>query len=129
MNLSKEDLIAIAGIIDTKLEPIHDDIRDLKEDVSELKEDVSGLKKDVSGLKEDVSGLQKDNKSLKHNLLSVRLNQENTIIPRLNTIESCYSDTHHRYIEGIDQIEQLQQDVDILKRTVALHSQKLSALA
>ena len=129
MNLSKEDFIAIAGIFDTKLEPIHDDIRELKQDMVLVKKDVVALKQDVAVLKQDMVSVKKDVAALKQDMVLVKLNQETIILPRLGTIESCYLDTYHRYANGIQQIDQLQQDVDILKDTVAQHSKKLESIA
>ncbi|MBP3701042.1 MAG: hypothetical protein J6I64_04075 [Lachnospiraceae bacterium] len=143
MNLSKEDFIAIAGIFDTKLEPIHDDIRELKQDmvlvkkdvaalkqdVAVLKQDMVSVKKDVAVLKQDMVSVKKDVAALKQDMVLVKLNQETIILPRLGTIESCYLDTYHRYTNGIQQIDQLQQDVDILKDTVVQHSKKLESIA
>ena len=129
MNLSKEDFIAIAGIFDTKLEPIHDDIRELKQDMVLVKKDVAALKQDVAVLKQDMVSVKKDVAALKQDMVLVKLNQETLILPRLGTIESCYLDTYHRYTNGIQQIDQLQQDVDILKDTVVQHSKKLESIA
>ena len=53
---------------------------------------------------------------------------ENNVIPRLNTIESCYSDTYHRYQDYTDQMDASFQDIDLLKKVVTEHSQKLQAI-
>lgn len=55
----------------------------------------------------------------------VELLLENDVMPRLQNIESCYTDTYRRYVVGIEQIEAIQADVDILKRVVSEHSKKL----
>lgn len=51
--LSREDLQAIAVLLDQQLTPMRQDIAGLKEDVSGLKEDVSRLKEDVAELREE----------------------------------------------------------------------------
>ncbi len=48
----------------------------------------------------------------------IELTQENRIIPRLNTIEECYTSTYERYAEGAGQLDNLQRDVEILKLAV-----------
>lgn len=53
---------------------------------------------------------------------------ENNIIPRLGTIESCYTDTYHRYREYTNQIEFMIRDLEILKKVVTEHSEKLQRL-
>ncbi len=46
---------------------------------------------------------------------------ENNIIPRLNTLESCYLDTFHRYQEEADHVQETREDVALLKKVVAEH--------
>lgn len=143
MHLTKEDLKAFAEILDISLEPIRQDIRELKQDVSVLKQemivvkqditnmkqDIVNMKQDIANMKQDISSLKQETYTLRTDLTQVRLNQEVTVLPRLSTIESCYLDTYRRYVGGIAQLDQLQQDVDILKSTVAIHSQKLESIA
>ena len=54
---------------------------------------------------------------------------ENNVIPRLNTIESCYTSTFDRYKDSVDDYESLKQDIVIIKKVVAEHSEKLQRLA
>ena len=54
---------------------------------------------------------------------------ENNVIPRLNTIESCYTSTFDRYKDSVDDYESLKQDIAIIKKVVAEHTQKLQRLA
>lgn len=147
MILTNEDLLAISQVVDTRLDirlkPIEQDIKELKSDVAVLKEDVAVLKEDVTVLKENVAVLNKDVVALKENvtvlngkvqeletgLHSVRLFQENVILPRLNTIESCYTDTYRRYQKDCDKMETAFQDIDLLKRVAIDHSEKLQKLA
>ena len=54
---------------------------------------------------------------------------ENNVIPRLNTIESCYTSTFDRYKDSVDDYESMKQDIAIIKKVVAEHSEKLQKLA
>ena len=54
---------------------------------------------------------------------------ENNVIPRLNTIESCYTSTFDRYKDSVDEYESMKQDIAIIKKVVAEHSEKLQKLA
>lgn len=54
---------------------------------------------------------------------------ENNVIPRLNTIESCYTSTYDRYKDSIDDYEAIKQDISIIKKVVAEHSERLQKLA
>ncbi len=54
---------------------------------------------------------------------------ENNVIPRLNTIESCYTDTYNRYKDYADKMEAAFADIELLKKVVSEHSEKLQKLA
>lgn len=66
--------------------------------------------------------MQKDIKDMKITL-------EQDVLPRLQNIEACYTSTYRRYQNGINQIEAMQADIDILKKVVAEHSEKLNKTA
>ncbi len=140
MTLTNEDLLAISQVVDTRLEkrlkPIEKDIKELKDDVADLKVDiivlndkVQSLDDKVQSLDDKVQSLDDKVQSLEAGLHNVRLFQENIILPRLNTIESCYTDTYHRYQRDCDRMETVFDDVDLLKKVVAEHSEKLQKLA
>ena len=58
-------------------------------------------------------------------LKRIELTQENDILPRLQNIESCYTPTYRRYASGIEEMEALKADMEIVKKVVAEHSEKL----
>lgn len=119
MALTSEDLLAISEIMDTKLKT---ELQPLKNDMQELKSDVEVLKDDMQDMKDDMQGM-------KDELHLMKLYQENMIMPRLNTIESCYTDTYHRYQNDADKMEDALEDIDLLKKVVAEHSEQLQKLA
>lgn len=82
-----ELLLAISDMMDKKIEPIKNDVRDTK------------------------------------------LFLENDILPRLQNIETCYTSTYRRYASGIEEMEALKADMEIVKKVVAEHSEKLQKLA
>lgn len=154
MILTNEDLLAISQVVDRRLEiklkPMEKDISTLNEKVDALDVKVDSLDKKVDSLEKKVNSLdekvdsleEKVNSldegfhilnervdSLETGLHNVRLFQENIILPRLNTIESCYLDTFKRYQKNADKMEIVYDDVDLLKKVVAEHSEKLQKLA
>lgn len=54
---------------------------------------------------------------------------ENNVVPRLNTIESCYTDTYNRYRDYADKIQAAFEDIEILKKVVSEHSEKLQKIS
>ena len=57
------------------------------------------------------------------------MTQENVILPRLNTIEACYTSTYDRYKDSVEDYDSMKQDITVLKKIVTEHSEKLQKLA
>lgn len=66
---------------------------------------------------------------LKDEVRQIKLFQEGAIMPRLQNIESCYTDTYKRYQSGIEQIEAMQADIGIMKSVIRAHSDSLQERA
>lgn len=73
--------------------------------------------------------LDKKLKPVNDRLKKIELTQENDILPRLQNIEACYTSTFKRYQTGIEQIEAMQADIDVMKSVIREHSEKLQKLA
>ena len=123
-------------VVEEDLQGIKEEIRVVKEDLRVVKEDLQGLKEEVQGVKEDVQNIKEDVQGIKSRLQSVecevqkiKLFQENKIMPRLNTIESCYGDTYDRYRSYVEKMDAAFIDIEILKKVVSEHSRKLQKLA
>ncbi len=147
MTLTAEDLLAISQMmeemldrkLDARLKPIEHELKVLKAEVKDLKGEVKGLKAEVDGLKAEVDGLKAEVKglkaevdglkaevdTLKTEIHQIKLFQENIIMPRLNDIEACYTSTYQRYKDHADRMEQTYEDVALLKKVVASHSEML----
>lgn len=108
--------------LDTRLKPIESDIREMKAEMQDMKTDIQGMKAEMQDMKTDIQNV----KTEVHNL---KLFQENVILPRLNTIEKCYTDTYERYRSSADKMEEGLTDIDLLKKVVSKHSKQLQGLA
>lgn len=112
MTLTAEDLLAISQMmeemldrkLDARLKPIEHELKVLKAEVKDLKAEVDTLKTEIH---------------------QIKLFQENIIMPRLNDIEACYTSTYQRYKDHADRMEQTYEDVALLKKVVASHSEML----
>lgn len=54
---------------------------------------------------------------------------ENNVIPRLNTIELCYTDTYNRYKDYAEKMDAVFTDIELLKKIVSDHSEKLQKIS
>ena len=73
--------------------------------------------------------IKEDIQDIKNRIKKLELTQENTIVPQLNTIESCYTSTYDRYKDNVDTYESMKQDISILKKVVTEHSEKLQKIS
>ena len=79
-------------------------------------------------LDSELKPIKNDIHSIKNDMHNIKMFQENVILPRLNTIESCYTDTYNRYKNYADKIEAVFADVELLKKVVSEHSEKLQKI-
>lgn len=107
-----ELLLAIADIMDKKLDarlkPIEEDIQCMKTDIKHMQDDILHIQSDV-----------------RH----IELVQENAVLPRLSTIESCYTTTYSHYKTYADKMAAAFVDIDLLKKVVAEHSEILQKIS
>lgn len=70
--LTEDDVKIIRKLVQESVEPLRQDIQEIKKDVAELKNDITGLKKEVAELKNDMTGLKKEVATLKDDVRSIR---------------------------------------------------------
>ena len=142
MTLTNEDLLALSHMMDIKLQPIEkhlvrieDRLTRVETKMDDLETKVDNLEIKVNNLETRVSKLELDAKSLhselaliKRDLKQVRVCQETKLIPRLSNIEACYLDTSIRYQESADKVDVVCEDVQLLKKVVGEHSEKLKKI-
>ena len=96
----------------------------LEERFDGLEERFNGLEERFDGLEERFDGLEERFDGLDDRVKNIEVTLENDVVPRLSHIEQCYVDTYERYQSGIDKLEEMQRDIDIIKITVTGHSEK-----
>ena len=66
---------------------------------------------------------------VRNEVRNVKLFQENVLLPRLNTIEACYTSTYDRYKKYADRMEANFDDTELLKKVVTEHSEKFQKIS
>ena len=144
-----ELLLAISNMLDSKLkselQPFKNELtRELQTIRSELAGELQYIRSELAGELQDIRSelagelqdirselqtLKNDQQSLRAEVHSIKLYQENIILPRLATIEACYIDTYKRYKDYTDKMDATFEDIALLKQVVAEHSEKIQKLA
>ena len=152
---NNELLLEISNMMDVKIGTLHQTVRDemkemenslhgeitglkkemrseisgMKSEISGMQNEISGIKNEISGIKNEISGMKSEMSGMKADIRALKMQNENDIIPRLQNIESCYLDTSKRFYMELGQMEDLKQDVDVLKKVVAEHSEQLRKIS
>lgn len=66
---------------------------------------------------------------IENRLTRIELTLENNILPRLQNIESFYTSTYERYKNYADKIDAVFEDIELLKKVVSEHSEKLQKIS
>lgn len=109
-----ELLVEIEKLLDRKLEEKLDQQLEVKLD-AKFKEELGPIRQDIQELKTAV-----------HHT-NMRLDVD--VVPRLQTIESCYLDTYERYKDGAEDIENLKGDMELVKGILQEHSRELQRMS
>ncbi|MCI9421093.1 hypothetical protein [Sporofaciens musculi] len=105
MALTNEDLLAISQLLDVKLDaklkPMENDIKSIKDEQTRIKDEQTRI-----------------------NLII-----ENDILHDINILVENYVPAAKRYQDATSQIEAMQADMDIMKKVISDHSEKLKKIS
>ncbi len=124
-----ELLLAISGIMDKKLIPIENRLDAMQDEIHIMQGEIRDMQGEIRNMQGEIYSIQGEIRDIQGEIHNIRLFQENVILPRLNTIESCYMDTYERYKSYADKIESVFADTELLKKVVSEHSEKLQKIS
>ena len=131
-----ELVLSISELLDKKLKPIDSKFEKIEAKLEQIE---TRLEKVETRLEEIETRLEKVETKLEE--LETRLEEletrvkklellhENDVLPRVSTIEECYISTYERYKENVEHIEAMRTDIDIIKRVLLEHSEKLKKIS
>lgn len=114
MALTKEDLLAISQVLDSKLTPIHSQLESIDGRLTNVEGRLDHVEDGLTHVGERLD-------SVEGRLTKIELIQENEMLPRLQNIESCYLSTFDRYQEHVSGYKTMESDIELLKKVVAAH--------
>jgi hypothetical protein len=79
--------------------------------------------------KEELGPIRQDIQELKTAVHHTNMRLDVDVVPRLQTIESCYLDTYERYKDGAEDIENLKGDMELVKGILQEHSRELQRMS
>lgn len=103
----------------------------LRAEIAETRDSLqSSLRTEIAETREALHAeIAETRDSLQSQLTQINLTLEQNVVPRLNTIESCYVSTYERYSQGINQLESIQSDILVMKDVIMKHSTQLAKIS
>ena len=117
-----ELVLSISELLDKKLKPIDSKFEKIEAKLEQIE---TRLEKVETRLEELETRLEE----LETRVKKLELLHENDVLPRVSTIEECYISTYERYKENVEHIEAMRSDIDIIKRVLLEHSEKLKKIS
>ena len=128
-----ELLLAISEMISKKLKselaPLKSELQETKQELHQLKHMVLPQLDTIKSELAELAPLKSELQETKQELHQIKLYQENIILPRLDTIESCYTDTYKRYKNYADKMDAFFDDIAVMKKVIQEHSEALQKIS
>ena len=126
--LSNKTITYLLGEISGMLENMQNSLR------AEIAETREALHTEIAETRDSLQSslraeIAETRDSLQSQLTQINLTLEQNVVPRLNTIESCYVSTYERYSQGINQLESIQSDILVMKDVIMKHSTQLAKIS
>ena len=104
MALTKEDLQAIAGLIQPLKDDMNimkNDIKTLRNDIDVIKKDIDVMKNDIDGMKNDIDGMKNDIKNLDKRVTSLEVHLENITDKNIRIIAEGHLDLNRKLDDAL----------------------------
>lgn len=131
-----ELLLAISAMLDKKMKPLEEGMKRLGEDLENLEgrlikveERLMKVENRLMKVEERLTIVETRVTCLEERQKRTEILLENGVLPRLQTIEACYTGTYKRYEAETRRLDAMQQDIDIMKEVLKEHSDKLNKTA
>ena len=128
-----ELILTISELMDKKLSHINNRLQKVEGKIDIVEKHMDSLEGHIDDLETSVNerfdAVDKRFTQNEEMLRRVSLIQETEILPRLQNIEDCYLSTYKRYQKSAEQTDAMQVDLDIMKKVLIEHSQKLQQIS
>lgn len=123
---NNELLLALSEMMDNKLKPLNEKINKIEADVNHSFEKMNKIEADMNHGFEKINKIEAD-MNQGFNKLSVIL--ENEIRPDIKLLAENYLPAAKRYEKALLETESMKVDIELLKKVVMEHSEKLHKIS
>ena len=124
-----ELVLSISELLDNKLKPIDSKFEKIEAKLEQIETRLEKVETRLEELETRLEELVTRLEELETRVKKLELLHETDVLPRVSTIEECYISTYERYKENVEHIEAMRTDIDIIKRVLLEHSEKLKKIS
>lgn len=116
--------------MDSRLERTEVRLDRVEERLDRVETRLDGVEERLGGVEEGLNNVRGRVGRVEHKIVRIEVDLlENNVLPRLSTIEACYTSTYQRYQDHADQMESVYENIKLLNQTVIKHSQILKKIS
>ena len=135
MSMTNEELLlAMSEMMDTKLaanlKPIKNRLDRMDERLDRIEVRLDRVEERLDRVEGKLDHVEGRTNRVERKVVKIEVDLlENNVIPRLNTIEACYTSTYQRYQDYADQMDCVYENIKLLNQTVIKHSQNIEKIS
>ena len=114
--------------LDVRLTSVENKVDALDVRLTSVENKVDAIDTRLTSVEGRLASVESNMAAMNNRIKKIEIVQETEVLPRLNTIESCYTSTFDRYRDSAEDHEMVKQDVSMLKKVVVEHSEKLQKI-
>ena len=122
MALTKEDLQAIAVLLQNTTEPLRNAITGMQKDITGMQKDITGMQKDITSMQKDITDVKLHLENITDRNISLLAENHGHLIDKLNQAvkvsdKSCLEEIRVNILT--EKVEKLEKEIEELKRKTA----------
>lgn len=117
-------------LIEVRLDRVEERLDKVEERLDRIEERLDKVEERLDHVEEKINKVEGRIKRVETKVVKIEVDLlENNVVPRLNTIEACYTSTYQRYQDHADQMDSVYENIKLLNQTVIKHSQILKKIS
>ena len=122
MALTKEDLQAIAALLQNTTEPLQNSITGMQKDITSMQKDITSMQKDITSMQKDITDVKLHLENITDRNISLLAENHGHLIDKLNQAvkvsdKSCLEEIRVNILT--EKVEKLEKEIEELKRKTA----------
>lgn len=122
MALTKEDLQAIAVLLQNTTEPLQNAITGMQKDITGMQKDIASMQKDITSMQKDITDVKLHLENVTDRNISLLAENHGHLIDKLNQAvkvsdKSCLEEIRVNILT--EKVEKLEKEIEELKRKTA----------